>query len=117
MLKVLFVEDEADLLSLVSESLDLHGVTVIQATSGSEALDALHSDGPFDAVISDIAMPGDLTGIDVAQEALRRQPGVRLILTSGHPLSHFPPIPKSAQFLSKPYRVKQLVDLLGTART
>ncbi|SFV30732.1 response regulator [Pseudoxanthomonas sp. KAs_5_3] len=110
--RVLLVEDEADLLSLVSESLDLHGMTVIQATSGSEAFDALRGGEPFDAVISDIAMPGELTGIDVAQEAIDTQPGVRVILTSGHPLSHFPPIPKSAQFLSKPYRVRQLVDLL-----
>jgi Response regulator containing CheY-like receiver, AAA-type ATPase, and DNA-binding domains len=110
--KVLLVEDEADLLSLVSESLDLHGMTVIQATSGSEALDALKNAGPFDAVISDIVMPGDLTGIDVAQEALKMQAGVHVILTSGQPQSHFPPLPKSAVFLSKPYRVKQLIEML-----
>lgn len=115
--KVLLVEDEQDLLLLVSESLEIHGYTVTSATSGSEALDALKNDGPFDVVVSDIAMPGDLTGIDVAQAVVGEQHEVRVILTSGHPLSHFPPIPKAVEFLSKPYRAKQLLDMIGGSRT
>jgi len=114
--KVLLVEDEQDLLLLVSESLEIHGYTVSIASSGNEALDALRDNGPFDVVVSDIAMPGGLTGIDVAQAVLGQHPGVRVILTSGHPLSHFPPIPKAVEFLSKPYRAKQLLDMMGEGR-
>ena len=115
--RVLLVEDENDLLLLISESLEIHGYTVSSACSGSEALDALRDNGPFDVVVSDIAMPGTLNGIDVAQAVVGQHPGVRVILTSGHPLSHFPPIPKAVEFLSKPYRAKQLLDMIGDRRT
>lgn len=116
MTRVLLVEDEDDLLALVSETLDVHGFAVTEAQDGTEAINALRSEGPFDFVISDIAMPGNITGIDVAREVLDAHPSVRIILTSGHPLSYFPPLPDNTQFLPKPYRVKQLVELLRSDR-
>ena len=112
MTTVLLVEDEADLLSLVSEALTHHGWTVTEAGTGHKALDQLRSGAAFDALVSDIAMPGNLSGIDVANEVLNAYPSMRVILTSGHPLSNFPPLPRNVLFLSKPYRMKQLVDLL-----
>ena len=112
MTRVLLVEDEADLLSLVSETLDAHGIAVTEAESGVKAMQILEEDDSFDFVISDIAMPGNVSGIDVAREVIESHPSVRVILTSGHPLSHFSPLPSNAAFLSKPYRVKQLVDLI-----
>jgi two-component system, cell cycle response regulator CpdR len=112
MTRVLLVEDEADLLSLVSESLDEHGVAVIQADCGQKALEELQAGAIFDALISDIAMPGNISGIDVAHEVLRVYPDMRVILTSGHPLSNFPPLPQNVRFLAKPYRVRQLMELL-----
>lgn len=115
MTKVLLVEDEADLLALVSETLDHHGLAVTEARNGQVALDRLREGGDYDVVVSDIAMPGKISGIDVAQEVFTHHPGVRVILTSGHPLSNFPPLPPSTMFLSKPYRVKQLVEMLNTA--
>lgn len=112
MTRVLLIEDEADLLSLVSESLDAHGISVTEAESGVEAIEILNKDDSFDFVISDIAMPGNVSGIDVAHEVVDSHPNIRIILTSGHPLSHFSPLPGNTQFLPKPYRVKQLVELL-----
>jgi two-component system cell cycle response regulator CpdR len=112
MTRVLLVEDEADLLALVSETLDHHGLLVTEADSGARAMEKLRNEGPFDVVVSDIAMPGDVSGIDVAQEVAANHPDVCVILTSGHPQSHFGSLPKNTQFLSKPYRVKQLVELL-----
>lgn len=112
-MKVLLVEDESDLLSLVSEALDHHGVTVTEAESGGKALEVLSKGNPFDVLVSDIAMPGNISGIDVAYEVLKAYPNMRIILTSGHPLSNFPALPKNTQFLPKPYRVKQLMDLLN----
>lgn len=52
---------------------------------------------------------------DVAREVAENYPDVRVILTSGHPQSHFSPLPMNTQFLSKPYRVRQLVELLRAA--
>lgn len=115
MTRVLLVEDEAELLFLITETLDLHGFKVTAADSGANALEQLRASGPFDAVVSDIAMPGHTSGIDVAKHVLESDPNTRVILTSGHPLSHFPPLPQNAQFLSKPYRVKRLIELLRAA--
>lgn len=112
MTKVLLVEDEVDLLSLVSESLEVHGIAVTEAQTGAKAIEILSTDASFDFVVSDIAMPGNVSGIDVAHEVEQSHPGVRIILVSGHPLSHFPALPKNTTFLPKPYRVKQLVELL-----
>lgn len=116
MIRVLLVEDEDDLLTLVSEALDVHGFSVTEAQDGAEAINTLHAQGPFDFVISDIAMPGNISGIDVAREVMEGHPDMRMILTSGHPLSHFPPLPDNTKFLPKPYRVKQLVELLRSNR-
>lgn len=114
MTRVLLVEDEADLLSLVSETLDAHGIAVTEAQTGVQAIEILNHDDSFDFVISDIAMPGNVSGIDVAHEVVESHPNVRVILTSGHPLSHFSPLPGNTLFLPKPYRIKQLVELLQT---
>lgn len=116
MTRVLLVEDEADLLSIVSETLDVHGIAVTEAETGAKAIEILSRESTFDFVVSDIAMPGNVSGIDVAHEVEQSHPGVRVILVSGHPLSHFPPLPKNTKFLPKPYRVKQLVDLLRSER-
>lgn len=112
MTKVLLVEDETDLLAIVSEALDHHGMEVVGADSGVKAIERLRCDDSFDVLVSDIAMPGDLSGIDVANEVASRYPGMRVVLTSGHPLSHFPPLPANVSFLPKPYRIKQLVDVV-----
>ena len=81
MIRVLLVEDENDLLALVSETLDVHGFSVTEAQDGTEAINTLRAQGPFDFVISDIAMPGNVSGIDVAREVLDAHPDVRIILT------------------------------------
>lgn len=112
MIKVLLVEDETDLLAIVAEALEHHGIDVVEANSGLKAIECLRGEGAFDVLVSDIAMPGDLSGIDVANEVVTAHPHMRVVLTSGHPLSNFPPLPKNARFLPKPYRVGQLVEVI-----
>ncbi|WP_313220348.1 response regulator [Pseudoxanthomonas mexicana] len=115
MTRVLLVEDEVDLLELVSEGLDAHGIHVTGARSGVVALSHLRGGAVFDVLVSDIAMPGGVSGIDVAVEASRAHMPLRIILTSGHPLSHFPELPENVTFLSKPYRIRQLLEAMRAA--
>jgi DNA-binding response OmpR family regulator len=61
--RVLVVDDDRDLLDLVSIKLRLAGYHVLTATSGPEALRVARSGGP-DALVLDIGLPG-LTGLDV----------------------------------------------------
>jgi two-component system, cell cycle response regulator CpdR len=111
-MKVLFVEDEADLLELVSDALEANGFEVRQVGSADDAMVHLRSDEAFDFMISDVMMPGSMTGIDLAREAATLSPGMSVVLTSGHPLSSLAPLPAESKFLSKPYRTRQLLDLL-----
>lgn len=55
---------------------------VAEAGSGAEALDRLAQVRP-DLLLLDIALP-DMTGIDVARQALARQPGLRIVALSGY---------------------------------
>lgn len=112
MSNVLFVEDEADLRTLMFEALSDQGYTVTLARNGREALLALGGEVTFSHVISDISMPEGVTGIDVANQAAQIQPGVRIVLASGYQRSQLPPLPPRTRFLPKPYRIRQLINAL-----
>jgi PAS domain S-box-containing protein len=113
--RVLLVEDEASLRRTLSLALHTHGYEVIEADSGSQALDlvALSLLKP-DAVISDLVMPG-MNGLKVI-EALRREHGVRhAILLSGYAdpslsvdTAAFP----NEDFFQKPVRLERILARL-----
>lgn len=111
MTSVLFVEDEGDLHDLVALVLVESGLMVAQARDGTQAL-ALLRDAAFDVVVSDVSMPGGVSGIDLAESVRGRYPDTRIILVSGHARSQLPRLPDYVQFLPKPYRIKQLLDLV-----
>lgn len=111
--RLLFVEDESDLLDIVCDALEFGGIQVTRAANGAEALACLRSGAIFDAVVSDMAMPGQISGIDIAQEAAITHPGARFILATGHPRSQFTQLPEHVRFLRKPYRVRELLEMLA----
>jgi two-component system chemotaxis sensor kinase CheA len=68
--RVLFVDDSAFFRNMLLPVLKAAGYDVTTATSGAEALEIVEREGSFDAVISDIEMPG-MSGFEFA-EALRK---------------------------------------------
>jgi CheY-like chemotaxis protein/nitrogen-specific signal transduction histidine kinase len=82
--KILVVDDEKDIVKLVSRMLSKHGFIVTGATSSEEAL-KLFSANPadFDLVISDMAMPR-MTGLDLSKELLELRPDIPIIICSGY---------------------------------
>lgn len=113
--RILLVEDEADLLDMICEALLASDYDVVCTSSGREALDRLAAGETFDFVVSDIAMPGGISGIDIAQAAASLRLDTRLILASGHQRAHLPPLPDNVTFLQKPYRFTQLLGMLQSA--
>lgn len=81
---VLLVEDEADLLDMMSALLADLGYRVGTATSGQEAWDRIAAGERFDILLSDVVMPGGMSGIDLAQKVRERMPGAAVILMSGY---------------------------------
>jgi two-component system, cell cycle sensor histidine kinase and response regulator CckA len=102
---VLLVEDEEVVRTLVCQSLQAYGYTVLVAKDGYEAIRvAQRHDGPIHLLLSDVVMPG-LCGLDVAKEILRLRASLRVIFMSGY--SENPLVQKSmsqsdAAFLQKP---------------
>jgi PAS domain S-box-containing protein len=110
---IMVVEDEPSVRAVVVQLLKNLGYTVIEAEDGIEALDRLEEAGDIDMLFTDIVLPGGMTGKDVAAEVLRRQPGVRLLYTSGYAAGAMDEggrVDVDGEFLSKPYPMKSLAN-------
>lgn len=112
--KVLLVDDEFTIVEVVSDELADRGFEVVTARTGIEALDHMASDKAFDFIVSDISMPG-ISGVEVAHRARELQPQARVILSSGCAREQLPGLPDGTEFLAKPYRLVQLLEMLEPA--
>jgi PAS domain S-box-containing protein len=81
---ILLVEDDPGVREMSAEMLALHGYQVLAADSGAAALAILATHAaPIALLLTDVVMPG-MGGIDLAREAQRRRPGLRLLFMSGY---------------------------------
>ena len=60
------------------------GYAVIEAKTGPEAIERLSSHEPIQLCLSDVVMPGGMTGYDVARWVAANKPGVKVIMCSGY---------------------------------
>jgi DNA-binding NtrC family response regulator len=106
---VLLVEDDDEVAPLVAEMLSLLGYRALRADSAAAALRALEEYGPVDVVFSDIIMPGNMNGVQLALEIQRRQPLLPIVLTSGN-VQAFERDAQAAGLLllGKPYGMQEL---------
>jgi two-component system, cell cycle sensor histidine kinase and response regulator CckA len=81
--RVLVVEDEEALRSLVVEMLTCQGYEVGPAVSPARALDAAAGDVPFDLLVTDLVMPG-MSGRELAGRITADCPGLRVLFMSGY---------------------------------
>ncbi len=111
---VLVVEDNEAVRQMVLTNLTALGYHVIEARGGTGALDALERQ-KIDVLFTDIVMPGELSGIELARVAAERFPGLRVLLTSGFPdalENDAEDLAARMRFLSKPYRRADLARTL-----
>jgi len=81
-LRVLFVDDEEELVSAVVERLQLRGIDARGATKGVDALQLIERE-IFDVVVADVKMPG-LGGLEVVRQVRALHSGLQVVLLSGH---------------------------------
>jgi PAS domain S-box-containing protein len=81
---ILVVEDNADVRHIVVRQLRDLGYEVIEVDNAAAAREVLQSDRAIDLVFSDMVLPGGTGGQELAREARRIRPGIRIILTSGY---------------------------------
>jgi CheY-like chemotaxis protein len=108
---ILVVEDHADVRSYVVAQLRDLGYRAIEAEDGPQALKILSGDAAVDLLMTDMVMPGGMTGRQLAEAAKRQRPLLKLLFTSGHAedavveVGEFWP---RVQFLAKPYTRQDL---------
>lgn len=108
---ILVVEDEARVRRLACRYLHDLGYPVLEAADAEEAIAILETEPDIQMVFSDIVMPGDLDGFDLANWIATHRPMVKCLLATGHhdrahvaPTGDSPPPP----LLVKPYSKEQL---------
>lgn len=82
--KILLVDDEPELLELAQTHLENAGYTVVATTSPQEAITLLEAPNDFDLLFSDVVMPGQINGFDLAVTTLQVSPTTKIQLTSGY---------------------------------
>jgi two-component system cell cycle sensor histidine kinase/response regulator CckA len=109
---ILLVEDEEGLRSLNARGLRSRGYTVIEASNGIEALEALEEkDGAIDLVVSDVVMP-EMDGPTLLRAMRARNPDLRIIFVSGYAEDAFAKSLEENEkfdFLAKPFALSALV--------
>jgi CheY-like chemotaxis protein len=82
--RILVVEDEELVRDLATELLAELGYDVVAAEDGAAALRVLDAGPPPRVLFTDVAMPGGMDGLELAREAKRRQPELKVVYTTGY---------------------------------
>jgi CheY-like chemotaxis protein len=101
--RLMIVDDDPEVRIIIAEFLQDFGFQVVQASGGTEALDLLGQTPDLRLLITDIRMP-DMSGIELANLATRRQRDLKVILISGYFVSQ----QVEWRFLRKPFRMRDL---------
>jgi CheY-like chemotaxis protein len=119
--RVLVVDDDTFVSDVVSRTLTNHDYEVRITSSGSEALAAL-DDGPFDVIITDIRMPGEIDGIELFDRVTRRYPELarRFVFMTGNLLDTRTMgrlEGMRVRFLEKPFDIHHLASVVHDVAT
>ena len=110
---ILLVEDEEAVRAFGARALTSRGYTVLQAASGTEALDVVASvNGKVDLIVSDVVMP-EMDGPTMLGELRKRGIRAKVIFVSGYAEEAFAknlPAGEDFGFLPKPFSLKQLIE-------
>ncbi|MGV9009477.1 PAS domain S-box protein [Brevundimonas sp.] len=112
--KLLLVEDDPSVAAIALELLIETGFSVTTADNATQALDRLAVE-TFDVMLSDVVMPGGMTGIELARVVATDHPDMRIVLTSGYAGDDVDAALKGTMwpFLRKPYSGEELTRILS----
>ncbi len=111
--KILIVDDDVDIVRIVSTMIAGEGWEVLSAYSGAEALRVVGAERP-DLMLLDIMMPG-MDGFEVLREARRSAPGMRVIMATafGDVGSYLQSLDLGAcEYINKPFETTELLAMI-----
>lgn len=114
---ILIIDDEKNIREGLAADFEMDGYNVKIAANGKEGLDLL-SKGDIDLVITDLRMPGSISGEQVLREVTTKMPGIPVIVLTGH--GSIDAAVKAMQdgaydFLTKPLNLEQLEVIVKRA--
>jgi DNA-binding NtrC family response regulator len=117
---ILLVEDDADVRAFVNTALESAGYKVPAAEDGPAALTLINDRPQIDMLLTDVVMPGGMSGPEVVAEVAKLYPGINVLFTSGYTENAMIPdirIGEDTEFLGRPYtrdtlvrRVRKVLD-------
>ncbi len=111
---ILLVEDEEPVRRLTQRLLESRGYRVRSAGAGVEALRVWdEQQGAFELVVTDMVMPGGITGRELAEQLGARRPGLKVIFLSGYAGDEVSPgveLRQGFNFLQKPFGATALLQ-------
>ena len=114
--RILIVEDEADLLAMMSSLVESLGYDVVQAKNANEAMDVLRAQENIELMLTDIVMPGGMGGFELAQKAREVSAQLRIVYMSGYTgYSEAEMGALVAPLIGKPCPPTELADVLKNA--
>lgn len=114
-LKFLFVEDEKDLLDIITETLDKLGVKFLRASNGEEGLKVLEENGDIDVIVTDISMPV-MNGLEMIKEIKSLYPEKDIFVMTAHTETKYIEEVKSLgvkDYLLKPFDFIKFIELIS----
>ena len=108
---ILVVEDHEDLRAYCVGVLQELGYRVLEASNGRRALDILQADTDVALLFTDVVLPDGLDGRDLASEAQRRRPGLRVLFTTGYTRNaviHNGRLEPGVRMIGKPFTFAEL---------
>ncbi|MBI3870674.1 MAG: response regulator [Verrucomicrobia bacterium] len=114
--RVLIVEDEPVLRMAAEQALEQANYRVFGASSGQEAIKVWEDqDGAIDLLLTDLSMPEGMSGVQLAEQLVRRKPGLKVILTSGYAAEMVDHNLRAQDtlFIQKPYSLSALPESVG----
>ena len=113
--RALVADDDTEMLSMVTKALRQFGAEVVAVMAGGELLEKIANDGPFDVIVTDIAMPW-MTGLQVMQSARTAGLPVPVVVMTA---LRDPTLPEQvaslgarAELLQKPFSIDELFAAL-----
>jgi CheY-like chemotaxis protein len=113
--RVLLVEDDFEVQNVVTELLVGIGCQVVRAADSRSALAVLERDSAIQVIISDIVMPGGMSGLELGRIVRQRYPGLPIVLSTGYSQYAAQVVSEGFTLVEKPFRRSSLLTSIQAA--
>jgi DNA-binding response OmpR family regulator len=106
---ILIVDDEPSVCSIIAEIVSDLGYQALQAADGRNGLDVIKANIPLDLLITDVGLPGGMSGHQLAEAARKLHPEVKIILMTAYQIGTTTwDAATDSYVLAKPFSIEDL---------